>query len=234
MTTRTKFLVFVLLVLTNSFLYAMQYTPQELDEWFYDDSDAEASEVNEGKLVFLETPPETTVHHHFNLLSLSKNSLVDGWVGLKQCHEDIDETSRVEVVFKKERIRNLRVVSFKGIEKAWVEGASVQLANIGKGARLCIAAESRSLFSKGDGNYVLRTGPFMRKFLDGFYPMRVTMDVTFDKSLLEFDTISPKAQKGFNVSQSDNMLHIDTWFKGVLETRIVFHAAHHNSAAMTP
>jgi hypothetical protein len=46
------------------------------------------------------------------------------------------------------------------------------------GARLCLSAQTRALRNTGNGYFNLVNGPYMRKFLDGYYPMRVTLGST--------------------------------------------------------
>lgn len=40
---------------------------------------------------------------------------------------------------------------------------------------LCLAGETRALTTNAVGTYSVRSGPFMRKFLGGHFPMRVTL-----------------------------------------------------------
>ena len=71
------------------------------------------------------------------------------------------------------------------IEQSWVEDNTVQLRNVQENARLCVQAWTRALKSNGDGSYSLRNGPFMRRFLDGYYPMRVSMQIDYASSGLQ-------------------------------------------------
>ena len=68
----------------------------------------------------------------------------------------------------------------------------------------------------------MRNGPFLRKFLDGYYPMRMTMDVIFPESDLSFEAINPRAQNGFAVSYKNNKMNIEALFVGELEIEIYF------------
>lgn len=203
-------------------IQAAEYTREQLDEWFFDDADMQASQVNEGELVFLAAPPDKQIHHHSNRLIIDDQSLRDGWVKVEQCHENLDAVSRVEVVFSKDRIRALALKNFSNIGKAWVEKSSVQLQNVGQDARLCITAESRALKVNKDGSFTLTNGPFMRRFLDGYYPMRVSMDVDLQTTGLHFAGINPHTQQGFRVWTRDRSVHFDAWFEGRLKTEIRF------------
>jgi len=199
---------------------AMADYQSDLEDWFNSDDDKEFDDIlsiNEGELNFLSKPPDQPVHHHQNKLIISNASLDDGWISLQQCHYNMDNFPRVEVVYSAERIRNLEIVSKQNIELAWVENSTIQLVNVDKGATLCLKAESRALSQNIDGSYTLKNGPFMRKFLDGYFPMHVSIDITLPEQL-EFASISPVQQNGFAVSNKLNAIHLDAWFEGRLKT----------------
>jgi hypothetical protein len=89
---------------------------------------------------------------------------------------------------------------------------------------LCISAWTRALFDNEDGTYTLYNGPFMRKFLDGYYPMRVSMDVDFADTGLELLYVSPQEQEGFQISEAGSKVSFDAWFEGRLKTEFHFSA----------
>lgn len=189
-------------------------TPEEL--WLETDLDA----INEGELEFLATPPKQPVHYLINQLTIDSSSLEDGWVGLRQCHENLDAVPDAEIVYRYRTIRDLRVLSSSGIGKAYIEGQSVQLKNVRRGAELCVEAEVRILERDGK-TFVLRNGPFHRRFLDGYYPMHVTVTVQHPHDL-ESRAVLPPAQSGFSVERSSGKLTLDAWFAGRLEIEMRF------------
>jgi hypothetical protein len=189
---------------------------------FEDDLQARIARVNEGALAFLANPPDKPVHHHHNDLRVDERSLEDGWVRLTQCHENLDAVPRAQVVFRPEHIRSLAVSSASGIEAAWVEGPSVQLKGIGHDARLCLDAETLVLSRNDDGSYSVRNGPFMRRFLDGYYPMQVSMAVHYPCDRLHFAGVLPAAQPGFTVTAGDCRVDLNAWFEGRLNTELRF------------
>ncbi len=184
--------------------------------------DVDTSQVNDGELVFLATPPQHAVHHQYHTIVISEQSLRDGWVRLVQCHEHLDRVPDAQVVYNPERIRGLHIVAAKGMESASVRGASVQMKNIGSDARLCVEAQSKALSAEGEGDFTLRSGPFMRKFLDGYYPMHVTLEVRYPAARLRYDGISPVPQPGFKVQEGRNSVSVDAWFEGRLRTELHF------------
>ena len=181
-----------------------------------------AENVNEGALNFLATLPARPVHHHQNRIRIDADSLISGWVHLAQCHDNLDAVPSAQITFREGFVRDLKVGAFSLIENAWIEGATVQLRNIQPGARLCLSAQTRALRNSGNGFFNLTNGPYMRKFLDGYYPMRVTLDVTYPAQSLNLIDISPPAQPGLAVVEQPGGIHIDTVFEGELQTLIQF------------
>jgi len=195
----------------------------ELPAFPVEDDAQRALRVNDGDLVFLGNPPAKAVHHHHNNIVIDRESLSSGWVAIHQCHDNLDVFDRVEIVFDATRVAELTVLNFAGIARAEVVGASVQLEGVRAGARLCIALRSRALWPEGD-RFELRNGPYMRKFLDGYYPMHVTMDVRFPPDLLRYTGVDPKPQTGFDVRNESGAVMLDAWFEGRLTTRVQFQA----------
>ena len=223
-----KFLVFsalMLMALLNS--QASEVSQQELERWFESDEmlppASSVIEVNEGQLHFLSQPPDKPVHHHRNTLTISRASLKNGWVHLRQCHSNMDNVPRAEVTFSKDRVRELKISSSENIGKAWIEDNSVQLEDVAKQASLCIEAWVRSLTRNSNNEYVMRNGPFMRRFLDGYFPMRVSMEIRFADTGLNMVSVSPATQQGFQVWASNEQVTFDAWFEGRLKTEVRFH-----------
>ena len=179
-----------------------------------------AAAVNEGPLRFLNTPPARPVHHHQNRIRIDGGSLSSGWVSLSQCHDHLDAVPRAQITFREGYVRDLKIDLSAGIEQAWVEGASVQLRNVAPGARLCLSAQTRALRNVGNGYFDLVNGPYMRKFLDGYYPMRVTLDIDYPPEILALIDVSPPQQAGLSLVEQPGSIHVDTVFEG--ELRMLF------------
>lgn len=194
-------------------------TAEERDAWFNAKS---VAEVNEGTLSFLITPPAKAVHHHQNRIVITHDSLASGWTDLAQCHDNLDSVPRAEIRFRDGFIRDLRVLESRGIAQAWVEGPSVQLRDVTPGARLCIEARTRALSDAGSGFFNLANGPYMRKFLDGYYPMHVSLTIRYPAELLHVVAVSPGEQPGFKLRQEPGLVSIDTYFEGELRTQVQF------------
>lgn len=209
-----------------SVLCANELTEEEMERWFNSDTldppRYEKVEVNNGELFFLGEKPDKPVHHHRNSLTIYQNSLEDGWVKLEQCHRNMDRVPRTQVVFNKDKVRDIRITKAVEIEKSWVEDNTVQLENIKTNAVLCIAAWSKALVKNAEGQFKLTNGPFMRKFLDGYFPIHVTIEVDFKATDLTLVKVEPAAQSGFKVTESAKTINMDAWFEGRLKTSLTF------------
>ncbi|MES9889098.1 MAG: alpha/beta hydrolase [Candidatus Sedimenticola sp. 6PFRAG1] len=177
--------------------------------------------VSEGELRFLTSPPEPPTHQHINQLSITPESLLDGWVSLNQCHRDIDPVAKAEITFRPGRIRNLQITQTENIERTQTGDSSVFMENIGNNATLCLTAETRALELMDGGEVELRNGPYMRRFLDGYYPMFISLRVNHPEQMVITD-ISPSHQPGLRVTKKSGEVALEGWFEGKLFTRLRF------------
>jgi hypothetical protein len=184
--------------------------------------EAETGHVNEGALEFLASPPPGRAHAHSNRITLTASSLQDGWASLYQCHDNLDSVSSAQIVYNSERIRKLQVASVAGIGHARVEGHTIQLEDVSDTAGLCIHAESRVVHPLSAGRFVVRNGPFMRRFLDGYYPMHVTLEIRLPPGDWTLEQSLPAAQPGFAVTRRPDGIEADAWFEGKLVTEFYF------------
>ncbi|MGD8569669.1 MAG: hypothetical protein PVJ39_16410 [Gammaproteobacteria bacterium] len=217
---------FVTLLVVCVSITGMKSVDDEWQQFLNDDSEARALAVNEGDLEFLSSPPDKPPHVLHNKYTIKSESLKDGWVDLTQCHGNLDKVPESQILYYARRTRNLRVISSSGIERAWVQNNSVQLRNVtGDDASVCVKAQVHSLYPNYDGTYSMRNGPYLRRFLDGYYPMRVTMDVTLPKGELRFDMITPMEQEGFSVDHDSQSMQVDALFVGELNIEVYFDGA---------
>lgn len=219
----TLLIIFFALNVTD--VYAKDMTPEQLEAWFHDDENmhpVSKTTSNDGELEFLATPPAKKVPYSRNTITISKDSLSSGWVKVEQCHEDLDPVGAIEVVYRYKQMRNLKVKEYTKIGKLWVEGQSVQMEDVEKGARVCMAAEARILIQLPKGRYALFNGPYQRRFLDSYFPMRVNILLRYPASLLKLEKIDPEHTPGYQVKRKRGELHIDTWFAGKLLFRAEF------------
>ena len=220
------FLLLSVSVLYAPGLQAGEPSEAELEAWLESDDPMPPSVstdgVNEGKLVFLASPPNKKVHHHSNQLVIDADSVQSGWIQIRQCHENLDRVPRAQILFNRERVRDIEILSSQNIEQSWVEKNSVQLVNISDKALLCVKARSRALVAQKGGKFLLSSGPFMRRFLDGYYPMRVSMDVDFSNSGLQLVSVLPLGQQGFEIQRRQGHIIFNALFEGQLRTKLMF------------
>jgi len=194
----------------------------DMEAWLEQDDDSRVQRVNEGTLEFIQDAQGRRVLQTRNWLTVTPESLSNGWVALYQCQGNLDPVAAVEVVYRYHELRNLRVISTRNIERAWVEQSSVQMEQVQEGGEICIEAEVQVLKSDGKRGYALQSGPFHRRFLDGYYPVRLDYRIHWPADQLQLATIHPHVQEGFSVHEQPGELRIDTLFEGKLTLVIRF------------
>jgi len=191
-------------------------------DWFDEAEPSAVPQVGRGELLFLASPPGDRLLESINHLTIGRSSLNDGWVDLRQCYRGLDPVSKTEIVYAYRNIRALNVESYHGIAAVQAETASIELEGVARGAGLCATAQVQILDRNPDGSYTLRNGPFLRRFLDGYFPMRVMLDVRFPAENLQLVSLTPAARPGFEVVRETGRLHVDALFAGSLTVEAVF------------
>lgn len=224
-------LIFLLISvpLSPSLVCAQQDGAEEGDDAWFDalEDPAEAIDDFYPELVLIDSEVDLTVHHFENRVELDERTVAEGWARIWQCHHNLDPVPDLQILYHAGRIRAIEVTRSERIGRAWVEGHSVQLQEIARGAQLCLTAESLVLRRENE-QLVLRNGPFMRRFLDGYYPIRVSQRVSYPPELLRWEGITPADQPGFEVIADPGEIRFDTYFKGVLRTAIYFREQRRN------
>jgi len=185
-----------------------------------------ASEIADKDLRLLTEPIEPAPHHHSKHLIIRPDSLKSGWVVDRQCHERLDPVPAMQVVFGAGKVRNLRVTRHDNIGHAQVEGDSVQLRQVRTYAVLCLESENHALgFDPLLNQYVLASGPYMRRFLDGYFPMQVSLNVEYPAQLLRLVDIQPPELRP-GAGTPPGRVQINVLFEGELRIRLRFVANH--------
>jgi len=203
----------------NSLLAVANDDPEA---WLGLDDDGRALLVNEGTLDFLRDAQGRRVLQTRNWLTINPESLHNGWVELHQCQANLDPVPAVEVVYRYHRLRNLRVISTHGIERARVVQNTVQMEQVQEGGEICIEAGVQILKPEGENTYTLQSGPFHRRFLDGYYPVRLDYRIHWPAGRLQLESVHPEMQQGFSVHEQPGELSIDTLFEGKLTIGVHF------------
>lgn len=196
----------------------------EAEAWL-DDNDDSVPQAGAGELIFLPEPPAGRTLHSQNILTIDEQSLAEGWVRLVQCYHGLDAVPDAEILYRYRELRNLQIDSQRNIGEATVRGQSVQLSDVGHDATLCVGLQARILYAQPDGGFLLRNGPFHRRFLDGYFPLHVTLEVSFPADALVYAGTRPESQSGFSVTTAPGTVAIDSWFAGTLNVEIAFTTA---------
>ena len=216
------YLIRLSLLLPVAFAISFLAASENPDAWLESDDGTSTRLVNEGDLEFLRETQGRRVLQTNNRLTITPGSLRNGWVELYQCQSNLDPVSAVEVVYRYQGMRKLRVISSRGIQRARVENNSVQMEQVDEGAEICIEAEVQVLNKTGAGQYQLTSGPFHRRFLDGYYPLRLDYRIHWPADMLQLETVLPEMQEGFSVRKQAGELIIVTLFEGMLTINIRF------------
>ena len=192
--------------------------------WLEDDSGLQAITVNGGQLNWL-TEEETLGQYGLeNNLTVTRSSLSDGWVQFTQCHNNLDPIRKIIVQYNPKNTRALQVQSADKIESVGIDenNRAAVLIGVEKQARVCISGESKSLEETAEG-YLVKRGPYMRKFLDGYYPMALKETISWPQTDLKLNTTDMQKQLGqsYDYSNQSKTLIAQYWFEGRLSPRYV-------------
>lgn len=186
------------------------------------ETDDDTSQVNEGELRFLTGPAGKERLHILNHITISPTSLIDGWVKLHQCYHNLTPLPDIQITYQYKAMQELTIASYDGIGRAWVDGQSVQMNHVTQNATICVLARVQILKRHDGGGYTLNNGPYHLRFLDGFYPLRVTLEVNYPDDLLTIIGVTPEPQPGLTLQREPGRVAIDTHFEGMLYTELRF------------
>lgn len=193
-------------------------TPEER-AWLEDDSALDAMTVNDGQINWVSADQTTGKYYLENKITVIPDSLKTGWVRFIQCHNQLDPFYKVEVQYHSENTRNLQVQSHDLIDKVNIDNVNqaAVLIEVKKGAKVCISGESKTM-KANDKGYVIQRGPYMRKFLDGYYPMYLKESLDWSQTPIELEQTNIQTQPGrsFQYSQANKTLTAEYWFEGRL------------------
>ena len=169
---------------------------------------------------FDETVPETLYRFEADI-TIDEHSLETGLVTTNTCHFNLDPIDRVEIVFARERLHDLDIVSYEGIGTVSRDGHMVSMRDVTRGASICISVRTRSLERVDDG-YVLKGGPLQRRFLDSFHPMAMRGTVHLGTDKLVYRAMEPASQPGWLIELKPGRIDYGGYFAGILRTEIRF------------
>lgn len=175
--------LFVVATLLAASAFAEEPVIKDDAYWFDRDWEEQARNINEGELRFLASDGSETFHRTENIITIDSDSRTSGWIGIRQCHYQLDAVADTEIVYQYPEMGPIRVISARGIGRITPAERSVALRDVQKDAELCLAYAVRHLQATDTG-WVLGLGPYYRGYLDGFYPMHVKIEVRYPAQLM--------------------------------------------------
>ena len=226
-----KHIIFAFLAISNAMNVSAQpqndaedysdLTPEQR-AFLFDDSEFKAREISSGELKFLDPSGVPEGYWLHNIINIDQSSLKTGWVQFEQCHYELDPTNLITITYNKDRTKNLAVKHSLGIEKHTIIDTHIDLKNIQKGAEICVFGETKTLHKTPQG-FVMKRGPYMRRFLDGYYPMHVEESITYNPKIYP-DIKYYINQLGRTFKLEYNSINAQYWFEGELKPEYVFKA----------
>lgn len=176
-------------------------------------------------LRFLAERPDPDAYWYASTVHITPESLGTGVVRIETCHHRLDAISRIVIAFNADRVQSLHVSSSSGMDKAEVVGKRVELTGVKTGGSVCVDVTSRALDREGAGRWRLQAGPLMRRYLDGYLPMRAQLQVRWPPGLLQVLETEPAVQPGVVLSrEGDTAATLDVTFAGRLMPRFTLGA----------
>jgi len=220
----TQYILCSLLISWQVNLFA-EFSKEQL-QWLESEAEHPTQNVNEGQLEFISVVADKAEHEQSMQIAVTEETIDSGWAVIKQCHKNLDQVEKLEIVFHRHRVRNLQVLNYKNIGKAWAVVDRVKVRNIQSGSFICLQAESL-IFRENAGQarsrtYEMVNGPFMRRFFDGYYPLTLSLDISYPVDRLRLVSVSPEAQPGWKIRYDAGRIFLNGRFEGKLSTRIRF------------
>ena len=98
----------------------------------------------EGELRFLSTRPDPGAYRYESRVQITADSLQTGIVRLTTCHRQLDPIARIDIVFNKDRVQTIDVISNEGVGQVQVDDGTVALTDVQRNGSICIALSSRA------------------------------------------------------------------------------------------
>jgi hypothetical protein len=192
-------------------------------DWLNDDWEDRVEQLSEGELIWYRHAPAEGTSRMVLEVRFKPDSHQQGWLEVRQCHENLASVAAAQLVFEGRPVRALRIEKTENIQQAVIDNNTVQLTGVGKAARICVSSEQRILHRLDEHHWAIVSGPFQRRFLDGYYPMQVKMDIfwTADRWRL----MRSRPARGPQINSTEDHLHMHAHFAGRLKMAFVFQHA---------
>ncbi len=178
-------------------------------------------DINDGEYRRLTERPDGPILFYGKQLTITPAALAEGWVDNYQCHRNLPAIRALQIVFREHTTRELELVHVENVAKAWVEGPTVQLEDVGAATLVCLKSQNRVLASTDRGIYRLVAGPFFQRFLDGYFPVEVRLKIRYPADRVSVRQIRP-VDAGLTVDDQRGELTIESLFEGILTLEVLF------------
>ena len=187
-----------------------------------DDDVERLSDIADEDFLAIDRPLDRPPFVHNKALTVSKDSLASGWVRNHQCHRHFSVTPSLEIVFPNGKIRNISIIDSSNVGDVEVRGHTIQLNDVNDQSALCFDSEIQILQRESDGSYLMTAGPFYYRFLDGYFPIDVALEVRYPPSLLDVIRVVPGDRHGVEVTLNDGEVRLLSRFEGTLWVHVLF------------
>lgn len=90
------------------------------------------------------------------------------------------------------------------------------MEGVSENAQICVTGQTQSLKILGAGKYRIERGPYMRRFLDGYYPMHLSETLNWPGLALQLQDINNQQAIGYSFENAPNQLKANYWFEGMI------------------
>ena len=157
--------------------------------------------AQEGELRFLAQHPEPDSYRYESRVRVGAESFDSGIIELSTCHYQLDPIRKIVIAFNPNRLQDLSIKSTQGIGSVEVKGHHVVMADVQRGASICIDLRSKALDRLDQQTYRLQAGPLMRRYLDGYLPMQAKLTFEWPEAMVTLHQTQPMPQPGVKLLQ---------------------------------
>lgn len=157
--------------------------------------------AQEGELRFLAQHPEPDSYRYESRVRVGADSFDSGIIELSTCHYQLDPIRKIVIAFNPNRLQDLSIKSTQGIGAVEIKGHHVVMADVQRGASICIDLRSKALDRIDQQTYRLQAGPLMRRYLDGYLPMQAKLTFEWPEAMAALHQTQPVPQPGVKLSQ---------------------------------
>lgn len=174
-------------------------------------------EISDAGFLPIEGSLSRPAFFHGKELTITPESLIDGWVDNMQCHRHFSAIDSTEILFKQDGIRDIEITRSLHLKRSWFDEISVQLEGVTSQTELCFNSQNRILtLNKSNDQFQLTVGPFYLRYLDGYFPVEVDLVVKYPADLLQLDQIWPEGVDGIETALEPGQIRVKSRFTGRL------------------